>query len=311
MSENFCLEWNEHNAQFFKNAEKLKKTETLTDVTITCGALPHVYSAHKLILASGSGYFARIFSNTFRGPSAGVVHLKDIEPRHMELLLNYMYRGQITCTENDLNGLLEAARGLQIRGLTDHGVQEPPEQEHVRKKKYVSPKKTISINTGQKKRKNDGEEGTSESENDENEQPDDGKQKKKVKREMEVEIQMEEEDGTVETYGGTGEEDDYQLEYEDPEATVENILNPKQCPDCMKVFFSRQVMKRHYRSVHAKETPFACWECSYVTSRKTTLGSHMIKTHGIKKEDYKKKVDEMYKYIKVNDKKEWVQVQNA
>ena len=37
----------------------------------------------------------------------------------MELLLSYMYRGEINVQESDLYNLLTTAKGLQIRGLTD------------------------------------------------------------------------------------------------------------------------------------------------------------------------------------------------
>jgi hypothetical protein len=37
----------------------------------------------------------------------------------MELLLSYMYRGEINVEESELEGLLATAKGLQIKGLTE------------------------------------------------------------------------------------------------------------------------------------------------------------------------------------------------
>ena len=37
----------------------------------------------------------------------------------MKLLLMYMYRGEVSCPQEDLHGLLKTARGLQIRGLVE------------------------------------------------------------------------------------------------------------------------------------------------------------------------------------------------
>merc|ERR1711976_322538 len=45
--------------------------------------------------------------------------LKDVDSKHMELLLNYMYRGEINVEESELMGLLATAKSLQIKGLTE------------------------------------------------------------------------------------------------------------------------------------------------------------------------------------------------
>ena len=37
----------------------------------------------------------------------------------MKLLLMYMYRGEVSCPQEDLCGLLKTARSLQIRGLVE------------------------------------------------------------------------------------------------------------------------------------------------------------------------------------------------
>jgi hypothetical protein len=37
----------------------------------------------------------------------------------MKLLLMYMYRGEVSCPQEDLHGLLRTARSLQIRGLVE------------------------------------------------------------------------------------------------------------------------------------------------------------------------------------------------
>ena len=44
-----------------------------------------------------------------------------MNPKHLEQLLSYMYRGEINVLQNDLGPLIETARGLQIKGLADAG----------------------------------------------------------------------------------------------------------------------------------------------------------------------------------------------
>ena len=42
----------------------------------------------------------------------------DMNPYHMQLLLQYMYRGEISVPQNELGPLMASARSLQIKGLT-------------------------------------------------------------------------------------------------------------------------------------------------------------------------------------------------
>jgi hypothetical protein len=123
MGEDFRLKWNDHHSIFFSTAESLCHGDHLTDVTLSCG--PKEFSAHKLVLSICSTYFSQLFAPRPEGqkrrPADGsaIVYLKDVDPRHMELLLNYMYRGEINVEENELMGLLATAKGLQVKGLTD------------------------------------------------------------------------------------------------------------------------------------------------------------------------------------------------
>ncbi len=47
--------------------------------------------------------------------------LKDVHFKYMKLLLMYMYRGEVSCPQEDLLGLLKTARSLQVSI-----VQRPP-----------------------------------------------------------------------------------------------------------------------------------------------------------------------------------------
>jgi len=122
MGENFKLRWNDHHSIFFSTAEALCQGDHLTDVTLSCGK--REFSAHKLVLSICSTYFNELFTpkpeNKNRPANgAAIVYLKDVDAHHMELLLNFMYRGEINVEENELMDLIATARGLSIRGLSD------------------------------------------------------------------------------------------------------------------------------------------------------------------------------------------------
>ena len=61
---------------------------------------------------------------------------QDVDPTHLQLLLTYMYRGEVDVSENNLTEFLRTATGLRVRGLTDTDKQQmPPQQEFGGKRK--------------------------------------------------------------------------------------------------------------------------------------------------------------------------------
>lgn len=115
--EELLLKWDDHHKSFFELAEDLCHQELFIDVTISCGE--HNFPAHQLVLSVCSPYFRQLFlRNPCRHP---IVVLKDVNFKYMKLLLMYMYRGEVSCPQEDLYGLLRTARSLQIRGLVELG----------------------------------------------------------------------------------------------------------------------------------------------------------------------------------------------
>merc|ERR1712018_724982 len=105
MGENFKLRWNDHHSIFFRTAESLCRDDHLTDITLSCGKKE--FSAHKLVLSVCSSYFKDLFTpkesaKNRPANSAAIVYMKDVKPDHMELLLNFMYRGEINIDETNL-----------------------------------------------------------------------------------------------------------------------------------------------------------------------------------------------------------------
>jgi len=115
MSEEFLLKWNDHHNLFFLGAEELCETEEYTDVTLAAGT--KFFPAHKLVLSICSPYFKHLFKHL--GKDKPVIFLKDVDPRHLDLLLQYMYKGEIRVEESELVNVLSTAQALDIRGLSD------------------------------------------------------------------------------------------------------------------------------------------------------------------------------------------------
>ena len=82
---------------------------------------PVIFEAHKLMLSVCSSFFRSILTRKSRNQNHPIVFLKDVEPRHMEQLLQYMYRGEINVLQDDLAPLIETARSLQVKSKLELG----------------------------------------------------------------------------------------------------------------------------------------------------------------------------------------------
>ena len=123
--EDFLLKWNDHHKLFFAGAEEILGNQEFTDVTLSAG--DRIFKAHKFVLSICSPYFQGLFRKL--GPEKHVIFLKDISPDHLEMLLHYMYRGEIKVRETELVTVLNVAQSLEVRGLTDNSEtnKAPPE----------------------------------------------------------------------------------------------------------------------------------------------------------------------------------------
>lgn len=98
--------------------EEMYVNERLVDVTLSCadGQL----QAHKLVLAACSQYFSGIFDklpNQFHFP---IVVLQEMKIDDLRLILDFMYRGQLTLSQEKLSSLMKSAEFLRISGLSSN-----------------------------------------------------------------------------------------------------------------------------------------------------------------------------------------------
>lgn len=115
-SSDYCLKWNDHHNVFFSTAEELCGSNILCDVSLSTG--DRIFQAHKLVLSVCSPYFKKICAMSDRRDNT-FIHLKNVDPRHLELILAYMYRGELTLKQTELVQFLATAKDLQIKGLSE------------------------------------------------------------------------------------------------------------------------------------------------------------------------------------------------
>jgi len=111
----FCLRWNNHQSNLLSVFDQLLQVEAFCDVTLAVEGAS--LKCHKMVLAACSSYFQNLFmENTCKHP---IVFLKDISFNQTRALLDYMYHGEVSVQEEELQGLLKVAEALKVKGLVD------------------------------------------------------------------------------------------------------------------------------------------------------------------------------------------------
>ena len=109
----FSIKWNNHESSIVRVFREMYDSETLCDVTIACEG--ESLQAHKLVLSACSPYFQYLFmANPCKHP---IVILKDVQIGDMRLLIEFMYRGEVTVHKDQIATLLKTGETLQIREL--------------------------------------------------------------------------------------------------------------------------------------------------------------------------------------------------
>ncbi|XP_073846009.1 longitudinals lacking protein, isoforms F/I/K/T-like isoform X1 [Musca autumnalis] len=128
----FCLRWNNHQSTLISVFDTLLENETLVDCTLA--AEGKFLKAHKVVLSACSPYFATLLQEQY--DKHPIFILKDVKYQELRAMMDYMYRGEVNISQDQLGALLKAAESLQIKGLSDNrsggGASQPKHPEHHR-----------------------------------------------------------------------------------------------------------------------------------------------------------------------------------
>ncbi|XP_076753932.1 uncharacterized protein LOC143425135 isoform X18 [Xylocopa sonorina] len=111
----FCLRWNNHQSTLIQNFDTLLENGTLVDCTLA--AEGKYLKAHKVVLSACSPYFEGLLSEHY--DKHPVFILKDVKFKELKAMMDYMYRGEVNISQDQLAALLKAAESLQIKGLSE------------------------------------------------------------------------------------------------------------------------------------------------------------------------------------------------
>lgn len=111
----FCLRWNNYQSNLTTVFTQLLQDEQFVDVTLSCDG--YAIKAHKMVLSACSPYFQSIFyENPCQHP---IVIMRDIRWTELQPIVEFMYKGEINVSQDQIEPLLKVAQLLKVRGLAD------------------------------------------------------------------------------------------------------------------------------------------------------------------------------------------------
>ena len=125
-SENFCLKWNDFVENVTSSFAQLHNDKDFSDVTLACGDGSQI-KAHRIILASGSLLFKALFEQNLMEKS--VIFMRGVKSDQLASIVDFLYKGEISIHQDNLDQFLALAEDLQLKGLTQTADQvvEPKE----------------------------------------------------------------------------------------------------------------------------------------------------------------------------------------
>ena len=106
------MRWTDHSDSFLRT---LYQDNAYTDVTIV--AEKQFFKAHRLVLSSAS----ELFDETFKATPPGqhpIMFLKDVKALELRILLDFIYKGEVSIPPNLIPNLVRVGSELKVRGLT-------------------------------------------------------------------------------------------------------------------------------------------------------------------------------------------------
>jgi len=141
--EKFCLRWNDFEKNISSSFRELKEDKDFFDVTLVCDDHNQL-QAHKVILSACSPFFRSVLKkNPHQHP---LLYLKGVKYVEIQLVLNFMYHGEVNVAQDELNSFLSVAEDLQVKGLSQNQTKPKP-QESIKFNRFQDEEASQAIST--------------------------------------------------------------------------------------------------------------------------------------------------------------------
>ena len=115
MSEKLCLQWNDFKENINSAFGRLRDDKEFTDVTLACEDGQQM-EAHKVILAASSPFFDNVLQKT-KHPRP-MIYFKGFQSQDLLAILDFLYFGEASVFQENLDSFLALAEELKLKGLT-------------------------------------------------------------------------------------------------------------------------------------------------------------------------------------------------
>ena len=115
------MKWNDFQEDLVSSFGSLKSDQDFTDVTLACE--DQQFPAHKLVLSTCSPFFRTTLKKLSKQLHP-VIFMRGLKSKHLEAVLDFIYKGETSVLQEDLEGFLLLAEELQLKGLEGGGAAE-------------------------------------------------------------------------------------------------------------------------------------------------------------------------------------------
>ena len=122
MEEKLCLKWNEFQENMKSTFGELRGDKDFTDVTLACE--DQLFEVHKFALASCSSLFKKMLVK-IKEHQHPLIYFNGIKAMDLEVVLDFIYFGEVKVYEEDLDRFLRVAEELQLKGLEGNNGKPP------------------------------------------------------------------------------------------------------------------------------------------------------------------------------------------
>ena len=112
--EKFCLKWNDFSDNLHSTFSGLRSDDCFVDVTLVCEDETQI-GAHKLVLSAGSMFFKNLLKNKTR--EVPIIYMRGLKSPDLSAILDFLYHGEVSVRQEDLDNFLALAEELHIKGL--------------------------------------------------------------------------------------------------------------------------------------------------------------------------------------------------
>lgn len=114
-NQQYFLKWSDFSSNFMNSFLQMAVDQNFVDATLACEGSS--IQVHKVVLSASSNYFKELFlSNPCKHP---IVIFNDIKMVDLKAIVDFMYKGEISVFQSQLNKLLKIGRMFKIKGLTE------------------------------------------------------------------------------------------------------------------------------------------------------------------------------------------------